>query len=139
MMLPALFRPKADNGRTLTLNGAKWRKLRASVLQCEPLCRNCIARGLTVVATDVDHIANDPSLNDYQFDPVTRIGSGSLQPLCHECHSRKTARDMGGNVRMGCGIDGTPLDAGHHWNQAAVSRSSALAEPLTEPSEITTS
>ena len=110
---------KAGNGRVLALSSAAWRKLRRYVLACEPLCRHCTARGLTVPATDVDHIANDPSLNDYHFDPVTRIGSGSLQPLCHECHSRKTAKDMGGNVKMGCDLDGRPLDPTHHWNAAA--------------------
>ena len=100
---------KASNGRLLPLNHAAWRKLRASVLQEEPLCRMCSAQGKTVVATDVDHIHNDPSDNRRE----------SLQSLCHECHSRKTARDMGGNVRMGSDMSGQPLDPHHHWNSAA--------------------
>jgi len=98
---------KADNGRTLPLSNAAWRKLRACVLDSEPLCRHCTARGLTVIATDLDHRDNDPSNNDLV----------NLQPLCHECHSRKTQRDQGYNVRMGCGTDGLPLDQGHHWNK----------------------
>jgi len=99
---------KAGNGRLIPLNSAAWKKLRATVLAEEPLCRMCFARGLVVVATDVDHMrgAADNSRD-------------ALQPLCHECHSRKTAKDMGGNVRMGCATDGTPLDVGHHWNKAA--------------------
>lgn len=109
---PALFRSLKDkqeaNGRTLSLDGAAWRKLRRSVLDGEPLCRMCTARGLTVVATDVDHANNDPADNSLV----------NLQPLCHECHSRKTARDMGHNVRMGCDSNGMPLDPAHPWNSA---------------------
>ena len=98
---------KAGNGRTLRLDSAAWRKLRRSVLACEPLCRHCTARGLTVIATDVDHRDNDPSNNELV----------NLVPLCHSCHSRKTALDMGGNVKMGCDLDGRPLDPNHHWNE----------------------
>ena len=99
----------ADPNRTLKLNGAAWQKLRASVLMEEPLCRHCVARGLTVPATDVDHM-NGADDNR----------SESLQPLCHECHSRKTARDQGKNVAYGCDSSGNPADPLHPWNQAAV-------------------
>lgn len=109
------YTPKADNGRTLALDSAAWRKLRASVLAGEPLCRHCTARGLTVIATDVDHLHGAA---DNRFD--------SLQPLCHECHSRKTARDMGGNVRLGCDTSGMPLDVSHHWHTPNLSRSDAF-------------
>lgn len=98
---------KADNGRTLPLTSAAWRKLRRSVLESGPLCRMCTAQGKTVIATDVDHRDNDPSNNDLV----------NLVPLCHSCHSLKTNRDMGHNVRMGCATDGQPLDQGHHWNK----------------------
>ena len=99
---------KADNGRTLPLTSAAWRKLRRSVLSGEPLCRMCTAQGKTVVATDLDHRDNDPSNNDLV----------NLQPLCASCHSRKTNRDMGHNVRMGADLTGQPLDPYHHWNNA---------------------
>jgi len=118
---------KAGNGRLLPLNHAAWRKLRATVLQEEPLCRMCAAQGLTVVATDVDHIHNDPSDNRRE----------SLQSLCHECHSRKTARDMGGNVRMGCATDGKPLDPYHHWNEGVRADLVRAASAVIEKSPAT--
>lgn len=99
----------ADPRRTLKLNGAAWQKLRASVLMDEPLCRHCAARGLPVVATDVDHM-NGADDNRRE----------SLQPLCHECHSRKTAKDQGKRVAYGCDASGTPADPLHPWNRAAV-------------------
>ncbi|MFT4174079.1 MAG: HNH endonuclease signature motif containing protein [Rhodocyclaceae bacterium] len=98
---------EADARRTLPLNRAAWQKLRASVLASEPLCRACRARGLVVPATDVDHISGDPSDNSME----------NLSPLCHECHSRKTASDHGWNVGYGCDVHGMPLDPNHHWNK----------------------
>ena len=109
----------ADPRRTLPLNGGAWQKLRASVLAGEPLCRLCTAQGLTVPATDVDHRDGDPSNNDLV----------NLQPLCHECHSRKTAGDHGKTVREGCDVDGLPLGASHPWNTGPVGRVGALPEP----------
>lgn len=68
--------------------GYRWRKLRYAVLAREPLCRACDALGLTVPATDIDHV-------------LSKAGGGSdelsnLMPLCHSCHSRKTTAEDGG-------------------------------------------
>lgn len=68
--------------------GRGWKALRAYVLSIEPTCRTCRADGRVTPATDVDHVV-----------PLARGGSndiGNLQPLCHACHSRKTAREDGG-------------------------------------------
>jgi 5-methylcytosine-specific restriction protein A len=98
---------RESNGRTLALDSTAWRKLRASVLRGEPLCRHCQARGLIVPATEVDH-RNGPSDNSLE----------SLQPLCKPCHSKQTMRDMGHNVyqwdamQMGC-----RFDPSHPWNK----------------------
>lgn len=115
---PTLRWCKDTNGRTLPLTSNAWRKLRRSVLLAEPLCRMCTARGLSVPATDVDHRDNNPANNDLV----------NLQPLCHECHSRKTHSDMGHNVRMGCDTEGKPLDYHHPWNNAT---ESVLVRPST--------
>ena len=95
----------ADPRRALPLNGSAWQRLRASVLSGEPLCRHCAARGLVTEATDVDHVSGDPGDNS----------SENLQPLCHSCHSLKTASDQGKRVSMGCDKDGMPLDPNHPW------------------------
>lgn len=98
---------QSETGRTLALNGAAWRRLRASVLSGEPLCRQCASQGRTTAATDVDHADNDPSNND----------STNLVPLCHECHSRKTQADMGKRVSHAFGVDGMPLEPSHPWTK----------------------
>jgi 5-methylcytosine-specific restriction protein A len=67
----------------------RWRKLRAATLAAEagehagPLCVECLRQGIITPATDLDHIV------------PKRVGGAdtpeNLQPLCHRCHSRKTA------------------------------------------------
>lgn len=70
--------------------GHSWRKKRDQVLVEEPCCRECLARGLRVATTDVDHIIPKREFLEgrVQGDPD---GRANLQGLCHECHSRKTA------------------------------------------------
>ncbi|WP_367363511.1 HNH endonuclease [Mesotoga sp.] len=58
------------------------------MLNSEPLCRECKKHGRLTLATEVDHII-----------PLSKGGDnspGNLQPLCHACHSRKTASEDGG-------------------------------------------
>lgn len=62
-----------------------WRKLRGMVLRSRPLCAECERIGRTTAATDVHHIV---ALRD-----GGRNTADNLQPLCHSCHSRITARD----------------------------------------------
>jgi len=112
--------------RTLSLNSSAWKTLRAEVLASEPLCRMCTARGLVVPATDVDHI--EDSREDYTDDNSRE----NLQPLCHECHSLKTAASMNKTVFLGCDVNGLPLDPSHPWNRPE--KSPATAGEKTAPS-----
>ncbi|WP_460978821.1 HNH endonuclease [Spirosoma knui] len=65
---------------------AKWRRLRASVLERQPLCVHCKQERRLTSATVVDHIV-----------PI-RLGGGpldesNLMPLCQSCHQRKSAKE----------------------------------------------
>lgn len=107
LVKPPMRWTKDANGRVLPLNSAAWRKLRKQVLAEEPLCRHCAAQGLTVPATEVDHMrgAADNSRD-------------ALQALCKPCHSIKTMADLYGRpARMGCDADGNPINPEHPWNE----------------------
>ena len=94
---------EADPRRTIPLNSAAWRKLRAAVLASEPLCRRC-----GHVANTVDHASGDPSDNS----------RANLAPLCQGCHSHKTGRERAGLlVNWGCDVNGWPRDPRHPWNE----------------------
>ena len=113
---------KADNGRLLPLNSDAWRKLRKQVLAEEPLCRHCAAQGLTVPATEVDHMrgAADNSRD-------------ALQALCKPCHSIKTMAELYGRpARQGCDVDGNPINPSHHWNGAAVRPFGGLGDAVSD-------
>lgn len=63
-----------------------WRKLRAVKIERQPLCEECLRRGVTTSAQVVDHIV-----------PINKGGNpldpANLQSLCHLCHNRKSAKD----------------------------------------------
>ena len=121
-IVPPMRWTKDSNGRVLPLNSAAWRKLRKQVLAEEPLCRHCAAQGLTVPATEVDHMrgAADNSRD-------------ALQALCKPCHSIKTMAELYGRpARQGCDVDGNPINPSHHWNGAAVRPSGGLGDAVSD-------
>ena len=66
--------------RTFHTGSKDWATIRRMVLQREPLCRECKAKGLLSVATVVDHIDGDSTNNHLD----------NLQSLDATCHNRKT-------------------------------------------------
>jgi 5-methylcytosine-specific restriction enzyme A len=110
------------NGRTLALDGAAWRKLRALVLHEQPLCPDCRDQGLLIPATEVDHQDNDPSNNSRD----------NLVGLCKPHHSAKTMAELHGRKPKvkGCDEHGNPLDPHHQWKRGTVA-------PLIEKSPAT--
>jgi len=65
-----------------------WKHTRADVLHYEPYCRHCALVGVNTLAVEVDHIK-----------PISQGGDkwdrDNLQPLCQQCHARKTASEVG--------------------------------------------
>ena len=80
---------------------AAWRRKSKAQLRAEPLCRDCLSRGLITPAQHADHI--EPHQGDSES-----FWRGDLQSLCVECHSVKTAREQGKTTRRSVAIDGTP-------------------------------
>ena len=122
LVKPPMRWTKDANGRTLPLNSAAWRKLRAQVLAEVPLCEYC-PPGVITPATEVDHKNNDPADNSRE----------NLVSCCKPCHSIKTMADLYGRpARMGCDADGNPINPAHPWNEK--SRATDGPEPTCSPS-----
>lgn len=61
----------------------RWRDLRRSVFAAEPICRVC----KDAVATEVDHV------KPHRGDESLFFSGDNLQPICSDCHKKKTRRD----------------------------------------------
>lgn len=69
---------------------ARWRKARVAYLASHPLCVRCNEQGRLTQATVVDHII--PHKGNYKlFWDIN-----NWQPLCKQCHDKKTAAEDGG-------------------------------------------
>jgi 5-methylcytosine-specific restriction protein A len=85
-------------------NTAAWRRLRSQQLSVKPLCRMCLASGVTTAATVCDHVV------PHRGDPEL-FWSGPFQSHCATCHSRfKQSEERGGVKHLsGCNAQGEPL------------------------------
>lgn len=89
----------------------QWFRLRHHQLKDHPWCAFCAQVGRRSLATIVDH--KTPHRGDEQLFYDER----NLQSLCKPCHDGvKQQLEKSGTLR-GCGVDGLPLDANHHWNR----------------------
>ncbi len=64
-----------------------WRKEREAELQGEPLCRECLKRGVLTPATVRDHII------PHRGDKVLFRDPANRQSLCEFCHNKKRATE----------------------------------------------
>jgi len=68
----------------------RWSRVRLIQLKKYPLCAICLLKGVTTIATEVDHIVPHRGNQTLMYDP------DNFQSLCKPCHSRKTAKTDGG-------------------------------------------
>jgi 5-methylcytosine-specific restriction endonuclease McrA len=91
--------------------GIKWRAARESYLAKHPSCINVGQPGCTNDATCIDHI------KDHRGSASLFWNRKNWQPMCHHCHSVKTATEMLRPVREPAfDASGRPTDPNHHWN-----------------------
>lgn len=83
--------------------GAQHQRLRKILLAKEPLCRPCQAKGRVTAATIADHVV-----------PIAKGGAiydlSNMQPVCADCHDKKTRADNGWKAKPRIGLDGWPCD-----------------------------
>lgn len=66
----------------------RWQMMRRRLIAANPVCVECTL----ALATDLDHIINAKT---WVGDGNNFWDESNLQPLCHSCHSRKTATEVG--------------------------------------------
>ena len=90
---------------------AAWARMRTWQLTREPLCKFCLDRGITELATVADHI------KAHKGDVRSFLNGNNLQSLCKTCHDGAKQREENRGYVIGCDVDGIPLDPEHHWNK----------------------
>jgi 5-methylcytosine-specific restriction protein A len=102
-----------DQRQTAAKRGysSRWQKYRARYLQANPLCVMHQAWGQVVPATVVDHIQPHKGDQKLFWNPANH------QALCKHCHDSHKQRQERSSKVIGCGLDGVPVDAGHHWRR----------------------
>lgn len=83
---PDAWRPSASRRGY----GRRWEAASKGYLRSHPVCVHCLAKGLTVASSEVDHII------PHRGDMALFWNRANWQALCHACHSAKTVRDDGG-------------------------------------------
>ena len=88
---------------------ARWKALRLSQMQSEPLCAFCLSQNVITNATVADHIT------PHKGNELLFYDADNLQSLCKRCHDsvKQTYEKRG--VMIGSDADGCPLDANSHW------------------------
>ena len=72
----------------------------------EPLCRACAMQGIVKRADELDHIVRRADAPELLMD------ESNVQPLCRECHEKKTADENKSKYKKwGCDIDGSLLNS----------------------------
>lgn len=87
----SVVKPRKASNWTRTVSRHKrgydsaYDRMRARVLEEEPICRPCDAQGLVTASVTADHIV-----------PLAEGGTGdrgNMQGICAACHRAKTARE----------------------------------------------
>jgi len=84
------------------IKGAKGMALRKRRLRAEPLCRDCLAKGVIRAAYTPDHIV-----------PLKQGGDdidSNIRCLCPDCHRDRTNEQFNYRARQELDADGWPID-----------------------------
>jgi len=86
---------------TERIRGRKLQRIRAQHFEANPLCVECLRKGIVREATQLDHIV--ALVNKGKDEASNRQG------LCEPCHKEKTAHDLGHKPKPVYGPDGFPI------------------------------
>lgn len=75
---------------------ARWRRLRAQVLQAHPLCQECERAGRVRAAAEVHHVTPVDSVPTVVAKEALMYAPSNLVSLCHRCHMA-AHRELGKN------------------------------------------
>jgi len=91
------------------LYGREWKRRARAFLRRHPICAYCEEAGRLNAASVVDH------KTPHKGDADLFWNEANWQPLCAPCHDSIKSREERTGMRVGCDVNGTPLDPRHPW------------------------
>jgi 5-methylcytosine-specific restriction endonuclease McrA len=79
-----------------------WRRRSSLTLASQPLCIECLRKGIVEPAVVCDHI--EPHHGD-----ANKFWNSKTQGLCRACHAIKTNKEQGYKSKVTIGLDGWPI------------------------------
>lgn len=70
------------------INSGRWLQLRKQKLSSNPLCEDCLDRGMYVPAKEVHHVIPCETAQSISEMHSLMYDYTNLRSLCHECHVR---------------------------------------------------
>jgi 5-methylcytosine-specific restriction protein A len=89
--------PRREDPYRHIYQSARWHNFSRNYLKTNRLCAECLKKGVTSIAKQVDHIVPLKIWIPQGGDPYDLI---NLQPLDKSCHSKKTAEENKGWNKM---------------------------------------
>ena len=77
--------------RQKAYNSTAWRKLRIYHLKMEPLCQECLRKGIVKAAEHVHH-KRSPFING-EINWTLLLEDSNLESICAECHGKEHGRE----------------------------------------------
>ena len=68
------------------INTTRWKRLRLTKLQSQPLCECCKNNGKITPASEVHHITPVESVTTIEQMEILMFDFNNLMSICHECH-----------------------------------------------------
>jgi len=93
------------------LYDARWTKYSRAFLRRNPLCVYCSQVKKTTPAQVTDHI------KPHKGNITLFWMHSNHQSLCKACHDGPKALEESRGYRVGCDVNGLPLDGEHRWNE----------------------
>ena len=78
-------------------NSSNWKKLRNAYLMQNPLCAECLEKGIVTPAVEVHHVIPILSGNDEMEMLELALNPNNLKSLCFDCHHEVHNKKRRGN------------------------------------------
>lgn len=68
------------------ISSTRWVRLRKEKLKINPLCQDCLDKGIYIPASEIHHVVPCETAKTIKQMEELMFSMGNLRSLCHDCH-----------------------------------------------------